>query len=312
MFGGGGRRVGNTSVGVPSHCEKDAALTIAAQTNTDEPVPNTLDELSALTLSDWLWAGGLIVGSFVAAIVVRRVVEKVFSGAANPLVARLLGRLAAFGVFALAFIYALRQIGVSVGPLLGVLGLAGLALAFAFQGILENFIAGVLMSLRRPFAQGDQISSGGFDGIVDDINLRAVELRTYAGERVYLPNATVWKSPIVNHTALGARRTTLDIGVDYDADLDEATQAILDAVDSVEGVKSEPRPEAFVHSFGGSSVDIAVRFWHEPEIATEWRVRDAVARSIKVALDTKGIGIPFPQQVVHFAEDRSVADGLRN
>lgn len=264
---------------------------------------STLSEISALTLSDWLWAGGLILGAIVIATIGRRVTTRLVGAKADDLVARLLGRMVGLGIFTLGLIYALNQVGVSITPLLGIVGLFGLALAFAFQDILENFIAGILMSLRRPISTGDQITTAGFSGTVDDISLRSVQLTTYAGERVFVPNAMVWKDSIVNHTVLGPRRTTLDVGVEYDADLEKATSTLVAAVRDVDGVHSEPAPQAYVHGFGASSIDIAIRFWHDPAIAEEWRVRDGVAKKVKRALDDAGIGIPFPQRVVTFTNE---------
>lgn len=262
---------------------------------------DTLDQLSGLTLSDWLWAAGLIVVAGLLSLLVRRLVGKALRSSTGAFAARLLARLAAALVFLIGFIYALNQVGVSIGPLLGILGVVGLAFAFAFQEILANFIAGVLLILRKPFSMGDQISTADYEGTIEDVSLRAVALRTFDGVRVYVPNSTVWNNPIVNFTELGARRTTLPVGVAYDTDLEAARSTILDAVRSVDGVAAEPEPEAFVHEFGGSSIAFAVRFWHEPAIAVEWRVRDAVARGVKRAFDDAGIEIPFPQRVVTFA-----------
>ncbi len=269
-----------------------------AQTETD--VTQTLEELGSLTLADWLWAGGILLVAILAAMATRRVVHRLMS-AAKPLASKVVGRLLGAVVFLLGLVYALTQVGVSVAPLLGLLGVAGLAIALGFQEIMENFIAGVFMSLRQPFSQGDQIHSGGYDGTVRDISLRAVELETYDGERVLIPNAMVWKNPIVNHTVLGSRRTTLDVGVEYGSDLDHAKQVLVEAVKSVEGVGVSPEPNAFVESFGASSIDFALHFWHDPAAGSEWKVSDAVARRVKKALDAAGIGIPFPQRVLHFS-----------
>lgn len=272
---------------------------MATDANAADATTDTLSQLTQLTLADWLWAAGLIVGAVLLAIAARRVVQRLLSNASNPYVGTLLGRLAAFVVFSIGFVYALSRVGVSIAPLLGIFGLFGLALAFAFQDILENFIAGILMSIRKPFESGDQVTTVGFSGVVEDINLRTIDLRTFAGERVFIPNAMVWKEPIVNHTLLGIRRTTIDIGVGYQSDLEVATTTIVEAASSVEGVSPDPGPEAFVHAFGDSGIDIAVRFWHQPAISDEWRVRDSVAKAVKAALDQAGIEIPFPQRVVH-------------
>lgn len=264
-----------------------------------------LDQLSSLSLADWIWAASLTAVAIVAAIVIRRLVSRTVGRRAEPFVAKLLGRLAAALVFVVGFVYALQRVGVSVAPLLGLVGLLGLALAFAFQDILENFIAGVLMSLRRPFNQGDEVEAGGYTGRVEDIQLRALTLRTFDGERVYIPNSTVWQNPIVNNTELGSRRTTLDVGVAYDADLEEAARLIVEAVAAEDGVMDEPAPECFWHEFGGSSINAAVRFWHEPSVATMWKTRSRVAVAVKRALDDAGVEIPFPQRVVTFVSEDS-------
>lgn len=276
--------------------------TLLAQAEEGSPT-DALVDLGALTLADWLWAGALILGAVIIGLILKRILRRMLVSSAGVFVARLVGRMVAFGVIAIGFVYALNQVGVSIAPLLGVLGIAGLALALAFQDILENFIAGVLISVRKPFTAGDQITTVGYSGVVEEIDLRAIQLRTYEGERVFIPNATVWKEPMENHTLLGPRRTRLDVGVNYATDLERATKLIIDAVSRVDGVETDPAPEAFVHQFGDSSIDIAVRFWHQPETRHEWMVRDAVAKRIKATLDEAGIGIPFPQRVVHFATD---------
>lgn len=269
--------------------------------------PELLQELGALTLSDWLWAGGLVLGSLLVATVVRRALVRALSAAVAPFAARLIGRLVAAVVFVVGLVYALQQVGVSVTPLLGLLGLVGLAFAFAFQEILENLIAGVFMSIRRPFVEGDEITTGGLDGIVEDVRLRAVVMRTYDGERVYVPNASVWRNPLINHTTLGNRRTTIEVGVAYRTDLAVAGRVLQEALAGVEGVSAEPAPQALAHEFGDSSINFALRFWHEPSIATEWAVRDRVMKAVKSALDQAGIEIPFPQRVVGFVG--TVPDG---
>lgn len=264
-----------------------------------EDIGSAVDQLGALTLTDWLWAAGLLGGTIVLSIVLRKVLGSVLSRRTNAFVARLLARLIAGLVFILGVVYTMARLGVSIAPLLGALGLIGLALAFAFQDILENFIAGILMSLRRPFNEGDQIKTGDIEGTVQDITLRSVTLRAYNGERVYVPNAMVWKSPIVNHTELGSRRTTLMVGVAYRTDLDVAQRVFEEAMASVAGVLGDPAPRAFVEEFGDSSIDFALRFWHEPQTSVEWVVRDEVARTVNRSLKAAGIEIPFPQRVLH-------------
>lgn len=272
-------------------------LPIALATDTTEAT-ETLEQLGELTLSDWLWAGGLTIGSIVLAIVVYRVVHRVSSQHLAPFVARLVGRLTAIVVFLFGFFYAMQQVGVSLTPFLGLVGLLGLALAFAFQEVLENFIAGIFLSARRPFRQGDEISTAGHEGYVEDISLRELTMRTFDGERVFIPNSAVWQNPIVNHTAEPIRRTTLGVGVAYDSSLRQVGDLLVETLGRVDGVQADPAPQAYAHEFGDSSINFALRFWHEAGIADEWRVRDEVTKAVHEALNDAGVEIPFPQRVV--------------
>ncbi len=265
-----------------------------------------LGQFSGLGWQDWaIAAGTFIVGLIIARIVgsfVKRAVDKT---PASDFVGVVLSRITVGIVGFLGFYFALQSLGVPLGPLVGALGIAGLALAFAFQDILENVIAGLLMLMRRPIGIGDEVATNDFEGIVKDVTLRAVELTTLDGKTVFIPNAMVWKSPVVNITMTPERRTTLEVGVAYDSDLDQVKQLLETAVPQVDGVLAEPPTRAMVYQFGASSIDFAIRYWHHSDTATTWRVRDEVARTVKRAFDEAGIEIPFPQRVVHLPSNSS-------
>ncbi len=276
---------------------------------TEADPAGALDDLGALTASDWLWAGGLIAGALVAAFVTRRLVIRLATPQLAPFVAKLIARLAAALIFLLGFFYAMQQVGVSLTPLLGLVGLLGLALAFAFQDVLENFIAGIFLSARRPFTQGDEIGTAGHDGVVEDISLRELTMRTYDGELVYIPNAEVWRNAIVNRTARELRRTSLTVGVGYSSSLEQAGRLLTETLQGVEGVAADPPPQAFAYEFGDSSINFSLRFWHEAASAEKWLVRDRVMKATHGALGGAGIEIPFPQRVVTFTADGAELDG---
>lgn len=224
---------------------------------------------------------------------------------------RLFGRFMLYLTVGIAIFYALSTLGVRVGPLLGAAGVGGLALAFALQEILGNFVAGILLQLRRPFTIGDQVvtldanKGEAIQGTVRDVNLRVVEIYTFDGETVFVPNSMVLQNPITNWTDTPTRRTTLPVGVSYDTDLAEAQRLILEAVGSAEGVEADPEPQAFVEEFGDSSINFAVRYWHRSEILEMWSARDAVAQAVKRKLDEAGIDIPFPQRTLWFGPGRT-------
>lgn len=268
----------------------------------DEEVAAAFD---GLTAGDWVRAGLIVVVAFLVAAIVRRLASRfVDDEEGGRTVAVFIGRVVAALVVVGGLVYALNALGVRLAPLLGALGIGGLALAFAAQQILANVFASILLQARHPFRRGDQISTDEIEGTVEDVNLRAVVLRTYDGERVYVPCSQVLENPIVNHTTRGVRRTSVEVGVAYAADLEAVRRGLITAVAQVEGVRERPGTEVWVEAFGESSIDLVVRYWHDPDIATTWRVRSEVAITIKRTLDELGVEIPFPQRVVTLARDR--------
>jgi small-conductance mechanosensitive channel len=223
----------------------------------------------------------------------------------------LVGRLVALVIGLVGLVYSMSVLGVRVGPLLGALGIVGVAVAFAFKDILENFIAGVLLQIRRPFDRGDQIITGDYEGTVYGVNMRSVIIDDPDGQRIIIPSSRLITEPIVNLTAHPLRRTALEVGVSYGANLDEAVQLVRTATQQAPGVSDQPAADVVVSGFGDSSVGLVVTFWHGATIADQWQVRDRVARAVKRALDGAGIDIPFPQLVVTSADQRASVAGSR-
>ncbi len=253
------------------------------------------------TRNEIVLAAVIVVAALVLAFVLRRLLVRLLDrGDADRNIGRLSGRFLSLAVVAVGIVYALDLLGVRLGPVLGALGVGGIALAFALQDILQNFVAGVLLQVRRPFKVREQIRSGDFEGTVRDVNLRTVELTTFDGLTVYLPNADVLKTPIVNYTRTPHSRTTLTVGLAYATNLEPARQILIAACTGVAGVQASPVPEAWVEEFADSTINVAVRYWHSAQIAETWRVRSEVAIAIKTALDEAGITIAFPQRTLWF------------
>jgi small conductance mechanosensitive channel len=257
-----------------------------------------------LTAQDWVVAGVTFAAFVLAAAVLRRVIERLI-GKTDPegSIARFAARMVRNLVTLVGLLYALVELGVQIGPLVGALGVTGIAIAFAVTAILENVFASVMLKTRRPIRVGDQISTQDRAGTVTEINFRAVVLESFDGEKVVIPSSMVMNDVIVNQTATPTRRTVLSVGVAYGTDLRRAQEVILAAASVVEGVLDSPAPQAWVTEFGESSIDFDVRFWHGSDIATLFRVRSDVAMAIKAAFDREGVEIPFPQRVVTMVPD---------
>ena len=143
-------------------------------------------------------------------------------------------------------VYGLNSVGVAIGPSLGALGVAGFAIAFALQGILANIFAGVLIQIRRPFEIGHLVKLGDYLGRVDDVTLRTVVMTSVTGEQIIIPCATVIDETIENWSANRYLRSDVIVGVDYDADVDEAIEVLTEAMSGLDGALAD-RPEQDRH-----------------------------------------------------------------
>lgn len=244
----------------------------------------------------------VLVAAFLARLARRAALGVLARTSSYGTVNRLLASLVYLAVLAVGLLTALSVLELerAVVSLLAGLGIVGLALGFAFQDLASNFIAGVLLSIRRPFVEGDLIEKGEFLGTVTEINLRSTRLRTLQGQTVILPNAEVFTNPVTNYST-GERRVDLRCGVAYGDDLERARDVALAAVRGVQGVLSD-RPVAFYYeAFGDSSIDFVVQFWIRFEGQPDYlRARSEAIVALKRAFDEAGITIPFPIRTLDF------------
>lgn len=189
-----------------------------------------------------------------------------------------------------------------VGAILGTAGVIGLALGFAFKDTLENYLAGVLMSLRQPFAPNDEVVIDGHHGSVVTLTSRATVLMTLDGNHLRLPNALVFRSVMLNYTRNPARRFELDVGVGVQEDLVEAMCIGTDKLATLDGVMVKPPPRAFIRSLGDSNVQIRYYGWVDQRTHDFLLVRSEAIRTVKLALDEAGMDMPEPIYRVQLTE----------
>ena len=137
--------------------------------------------------------------SLVVAGVVRSIVRRILERRVRHRnLAILLGQVVQAVVIILGFLIALSVIAPSfqAADLIKVLGITSVAVGFAFQNILQNFLAGILILLQEPFGPGDWISVTGIEGCVDDIETRATIVTTREGHKVIIPNAVLFTNPV--------------------------------------------------------------------------------------------------------------------
>jgi len=197
------------------------------------------------------------------------------------------------------------------GDLIAGLGIGSIAIGFAFKDILQNWLAGLLLLIRRPFRIGDEIVVNGYEAKVEWIETRATMIRTYDGRRAIIPNADVFTNPVTVNTAFPLRRSEYDVGIGYGDKIPAAREAILAALCEVEGVEQDPAPEVLAWELAGSSVNLKVRWWSHSRRSDVVHVQARVIEAIKNALDGAGIDMPFPTQVVLLHEQTEEVDGMR-
>lgn len=231
---------------------------------------------------------------------VSRAICRIANRGMHENLAEVLSRIIRAVIIVLAFLIAAVIVfpAFRPGDLIAGLGITSVAIGFAFKDILQNFFAGILILWRQPFRVGDEIKSGEYEGVVEDINTRSTRIRTYNGERAVLPNGDVYTRAILVRTAYANRRISFTVGIGYRDGLEEARRIIHSVLARTEGVLKDPGPWVYVTELAPSSVDFTIYFWVEPEQRNALRVRDRVVTSVKEELDRAGIDIPYPHTVV--------------
>ncbi len=212
----------------------------------------------------------------------------------TPSFAQVMSKVIGWAVLTLTVLLATAVTFPSVQPvnILAGLGFFSVAVGFAFQDILENTLAGMLLLFRQPFRAGDQIEVVDQSGTVTEINIRETRITTYDGESVIIPNRDVYKNVIRVHTDNDLHRLEFDVGIAYENDARHATAAIVEALCAVDDVAAAPPPAALVSELGESTVVIRALFWTTSQRAASIVALDAAIVAVKARLDRDGIELP--------------------
>ncbi|MGB0134967.1 mechanosensitive ion channel family protein [Dokdonella sp.] len=193
-----------------------------------------------------------------------------------------------------------------VGAVLGTAGVLGVALGFAFKGILENYLAGILMSLRQPFSPRDHVVIDGNEGIVVSMTSRATILMTLDGNHLRLPNALVFGSVTLNYTRNPSRRFDFEVGIGVNEDLVRAQSLGVDELGRIDGVMQKPPPRALITALGDSNVQLRFHAWVDQRDHEYLQVRSEAIRRVKLILEDAGMDMPEPIYRVQLQEPRKI------
>lgn len=219
----------------------------------------------------------------------------------NPYMDGLVRRVAQTVVVLVGLVLALNLLGATalVGAVLGSAGVAGLVLGFAFKDIAENYIAGVLLSLRRPFAPDDHLAIDKYEGKVIALTARVTLLMTLDGNQVALPNSLVFKSVIVNYSANPKRRFDFVLPIDPVQSIREAREMALAAIARVDGVLEDPPPSWAVDGYAAKGLDLRFFGWVDQRRNDLSRVRSESLRAVKTAFGAADVHGP---EIVRYRE----------
>jgi len=234
----------------------------------------------------------------------KRISFKLFGKATNDRVIQdLLAKFVYFIVLGLGlfFILEVLKLHKAVTSLLAGIGVVGLALGFAFQDIVANFIAGIILAFRKPYVLDDIVEINNIMGTVVRSNLRSTVVKTFQGQEVYIPNRLVLQNPIYNFTVLGKRRVDLSVGISYAQDLDHVEQTVKNVIDNLDFVIDKENTMFDYHGFGDSSINFNIRSWVNCPGDKPFPVyRSEIIKAIKKAFNEEGITIPFPIRTLDF------------
>lgn len=222
----------------------------------------------------------------------------------NPFLQGLIRRFVQSAIVVAGIILALDLLDATAlaGALVGTAGLAGLAIGFAFKDIVENYLAGTILAVRQPFAKNDFIQVDHFEGKVVRLTPRETILMSIDGNHVRLPNALIFRSPMVNFTRNPLRRIAFNFGLGSNDDLVEARRVAVEAMVAMDGILNDPAPQAIVQDLADSTVTIEVSGWIDQSQVDWLRARGEAIRLVKTAIEDAGLTLPSPEYLLRMQE----------
>jgi len=217
--------------------------------------------------------------------------------------------LIAFGALGVAFAFA--GYGNILSSIATVAAAATLAIGFALQDVLKNFVAGIFIYTDRPFRIGDWIEWDGYAGVVEDISLRVSRVRTFDNELLTVPNSQLTDGVIKNPVAKEQLRLKFLFGIGYDDDIDKATEIIVEEADDHPDILDDPAPSVRLTELGDSSVGLQSRIWiANPSRADFVKTRGEYVTAVKERFDEEDINIPYPNRTIGGGIELSNVEGV--
>ncbi|MDO6588641.1 mechanosensitive ion channel protein MscS [Loktanella sp. D2R18] len=209
----------------------------------------------------------------------------------------------AFVIFGIVIALDIVNATALLSTILGAAGIIGLALGFAVRDTVENFIASIMLSIRQPFRPNDTVEINGDQGKVIRLTSRATILLSFDGNHIRIPNATVFKSRIINFSQNAERRFKFAIMVERDADLKATRGLIADTVQALPFTLDEPAADTWIEALHPEGVELVVTGWVNQNESSLVRAKGEALRQVKLALQGAGIVIPDATQAIQMIKE---------
>lgn len=236
----------------------------------------------------------LVVGIIVARIVGNLTQHWLGKRELDPPLRMLITRVIRLLVFVFALIIALGTCGINITPLVTLMGVAGVGIGLALQGVLGNLVAGLVIIFTRPFRVGEYIEIIGCYGQVSVIELFSTTLIHPDKSRVVIPNRKIVGEVLHNYGSI--RQHDITVLVSYGTNLTQAIGVIQEVLGQNPKVLKDPAPMVAINAFHASGIQIAVQPWSQ--VAEYGPVAGAIKLAIADAFRARRIEIPLPQQEI--------------
>ena len=242
-----------------------------------------------------------VIGRFITGFVVDLVRKLLLKSGTDEMLVNFVCSIIKSVLMLFIIIAALNQLGVDTTSFIALIGAAGLAIGLSLQSTLQNFAAGVMLILFKPFKLGDFVEAGGSAGVVEKINIFNTIMRTGDNREIIVPNGAIYGGTITNNSARDTRRVDMVFGIGYDDDIKKAKDLLNEILAADERVLKEPAPLVAVAELADCSVNFNVRPWVKS--GDYWGVLFDVTEKVKLTFDANNISIPYPQMDVHVNKD---------
>lgn len=228
----------------------------------------------------------------------------------NPSISRIIAGIVATTFIIIGIFISLGILGLdkTVTSLLAGAGILGLAIGLALQDTLTSAISGIIMTTRKAYRIGDYVETNGYNGFIDEINLRNTTITQTNGVQVKIPNKIVLSNPLENYTLSGERRVEISVGISYNSDLVEVEKIVRNAILSNVNYNHSKTLEFFWTDFAESSIKFVVRLWISKHRQADYlQAKHEAVLAVWSACKKHNITIPYPIRTLEFNDKNQIA-----